>query len=208
MEKRRKIDWDAIQRDYRTGHFTLRELEAKYEVNNATIARKIKRDGWQQDLSEAVRQATNAKLISEMVSSEVSKGQQEISNTVLAAAEVNKQVILGHRSDIASTRDVAAGLLRELNDTRLLASEQALLAEILAGGEAADEDQLNRARQVVRKALDFGNRINGVKSLAETFSKLQGMERTAFGLDDDANKKREGLSIEDFIEAAGGKSDT
>jgi hypothetical protein len=39
--KRRALDWEAIERDYRTGRFTLRELEAKHGTNNATIARKI-----------------------------------------------------------------------------------------------------------------------------------------------------------------------
>jgi len=36
---RRRIDWEAIERDYRTDKFTLRELEAKHGTNNATIAR-------------------------------------------------------------------------------------------------------------------------------------------------------------------------
>jgi hypothetical protein len=71
----------AIERDYRTGRFTLRELEVKHGTNNATIARKIKTDRvtdpsrWQRDLAAVVRQTTNAKLIQEMVSSEVSRGQ-------------------------------------------------------------------------------------------------------------------------------------
>ena len=37
---RRRLDWEAIERDYRTGKFTLRELEAKHGANNATIARR------------------------------------------------------------------------------------------------------------------------------------------------------------------------
>ena len=56
-------DWQAVERDYRTGKFTLRELEHKHGAANSTIARRAAREGWSQDLSAAVRQATNAKLI-------------------------------------------------------------------------------------------------------------------------------------------------
>lgn len=104
VSKRKPIDWDAIERDKRTGAFTLRELEAKYGVDNATIARKIKRDRaadptrWQEDLTEAVRQATSAKLMQATISKEVSKGQQNVSNSVQAAADVNMRVVLAHRA--------------------------------------------------------------------------------------------------------------
>ena len=184
-QPRQKPDWEAIERDYRTGKFTLRELEAKHGVNNAQIARKKKDLGWTQDLSTAIRQATSAKLIEEYVSKEVSSNQQAVSNTVLAAAEVNKQVILNHRTDLRGARDVAVSLMQELADAALLAQNKDLLAEILAG-EGATPVDVNQARQVVNKALSVNTRISSIKALAEAFTKLQTAERMAFGIDQES----------------------
>jgi hypothetical protein len=191
---RNKTDWEAVERDYRTGKFTLRELETKHGVTNSLIGRNAKKHGWTQDLAVAIKHATNARLMDELVRTESQKGAQEyaksaqeVTNTVLAVAEQNTQVILGHRKDIKDTRQVAANLLAEVSTTALMAQEQDLLAKILAGDKDAQE--LKDARQVVRKALDFANRVASVKSLAETFTKLQAAERVAFRLDDDPAEK-------------------
>lgn len=76
-----RTDWDAVERDYRTGKFTLRELEEKHGVFNSSIARKAKKDGWTQDLRIAIRQATNAKLAGDLVSNFASEGAQNVSNS-------------------------------------------------------------------------------------------------------------------------------
>lgn len=56
-------DWAAVERDYRTGAFTIRELEARHPgTSRSAIDRRAKRDGWVQDLSAAVATATQAKL--------------------------------------------------------------------------------------------------------------------------------------------------
>lgn len=178
-EKRPKTDWDAIERDYRTGKFTLRELEAKHGVSYAQISRKAKEQAWTKDLRDVIKQATNAALLRESVT----KSQKDATETVVVAAEVNKQVILGHRADVRAVRDLAADLLAELSQSKMLADEQELLAEILAGGEDADPIKLANARSAVRKALDVHNRITSVKALAEAFTKVQALERQAFDLD-------------------------
>jgi uncharacterized protein YjcR len=194
---RKRTDWDAVHRDYRTGQFTEHELAEKYDISRSAVNKQARTKGWTKDLQQEIRQATNAKLVADLVAKEVADGGKKVADVVLAAAEINKQVILGHRSDIAATRDVAADLLGELKNARLLAEEQELLAEILAGGEDADEDKVFKARQVVKKALEFGNRINGVKALAETFTKLQSLERTAFGLD--SGEENKGSTYEDLL---------
>lgn len=178
-EKRPKTDWDAIERDYRTGKFTLRELESKHGVSYAQISRKAKEQAWTKDLRDVIKQATNAALLRESVT----KAQKDATETVVVAAEVNKQVILGHRSDIRAVRDLAADLLGELSQAKMLAEEQELLAEILAGGEDADPTKLANARNAVRKAMDVHSRITSVKALAEAFTKVQALERQAFDLD-------------------------
>lgn len=111
---KRRADWEAIERDYRTGTFTVRELEAKHGANNATIVRRAARGGWTKDLAVAVRQATNAALIQEALQQSGSAAQQSAATTVLAAAELNKQVILGHRQRLTDLAARANGALQKL----------------------------------------------------------------------------------------------
>lgn len=186
---RHKVDWEAVERDFRTGHFTLRELEAKHGVSYAQISRKSKQDGWSKDLRDVIRQATDAALLRDSVTD----AQKDATETVLVAAELNKNVILAHRGDLKSTRDVAAALLSELSNAALLAEDQELLAQVLAGTGAEPVDE-GRARAVVSKALSVSTRIASVKQLADAFDKLQVAERRAFGLDEKTERTPNSLA--------------
>lgn len=179
-----KPDWQAIERDYRTAKFTLRELATKHGPSHQAIAKRAKKHQWTQDLAVAIKQATNAKLVAALVDKEVAAGGQEVANTVLAAAELNKQVILQHRGDIRAARNVAFDLLAELKQSAMLVEHQDLLVAIVAGEGAKPKDEFE-ARKVVMRALDLGSRVASVKALTEAFAKLQGAERKAFSLDDE-----------------------
>jgi len=114
--KQGRPDWEAIERDYRTGRFTLRELEAKHGVRHSTISSRVQREGWTQDLADAVRQATRAALIAPSVV----QGASSVVQSVQAAAELNKQVILGHRKQLAELQaqaEFARAKLITLGDT-------------------------------------------------------------------------------------------
>ena len=112
--KRRKVDWEAVERDYRTGKFTETELATKYGATRSAVNKQARTKGWQKDLRDEIKQATNARLVADLVAKEVAEGGKKVAETVLAAAEVNVQVILGHRSDIKAARDLAADLMQEL----------------------------------------------------------------------------------------------
>jgi hypothetical protein len=205
VPKKTRVDWDAVERDYRTAKFTLRELAAKFGVSHQAIAARAKKRAWTQDLSLAIKQATNALLVDELVAKEIDKNGQAVANTVLVAAETNKQVILGHRQELQASRSVASKLLQELSQAALLAEESELLAQILAGSGAEQADEA-RARAVVTKALGLRGRIDGVKSLIDAFTKLQASERVAFGLPSDGTgqEKGEGDPLVTLLELVNG----
>lgn len=186
---RHRVDWPAAERDFRTGKYSQVEISKLHGMAEATLCRRIKRDQetdasrWQPDLTLAVRQATNAALMAELVKTEVNEGQDKVKISILTAAEIGKNVIMRHRQDLVKTRDVAMGLLAELERTALLADKQDLLIEILAGEDATEAD-LIIARKAVHRAIDLGERVTNVKQLADTFTKLQISERKAHSLDD------------------------
>ena len=100
-----RADWDAIERDYRTGKYSLRELQAKHGADHALISRKAKKEGWIQDLSIAIKQATNARLADSLVNAEVHESQQKVHAVVTAVADENSRVILSHRNRLSSLND-------------------------------------------------------------------------------------------------------
>lgn len=179
-------DWDAIERDFRTGRFTFRELETKHGVPNTTIMRRAKREGWSADLSNAVRQATNAALIQAQVQQKCSDAQQNAAETVLAAAEVNKQVILGHRKHVASAIALASDLMDELKLLGSAKGDLERLAEIVGGD---DPEEMLRT---IRKVTSVHTKVSSVKTLADAIDKLVRAERLAFGIDDESGKPPKG----------------
>lgn len=151
--KRVRTDWDAVERDYRTGKFTLRELGARHGISYAQISRKAGECSWTKDLQQVIRQATNAALLHDTVT----KAQKNVTETVLVAAELNKQVILGHRTRLA---DLAGDV----------ATAKQKLMEI--GKKVVD----------IREAATF---VQAVGNLATATKTLIDQERKAFGLDDE-----------------------
>ena len=126
--------------------------------------RRRKRDrekdanAWPQDLSEQVRQATQALLAKESLSQAITEGHRVITDVILSAAEVNKQVILGHRKQAQDARE---------------AMEQARATVLALGASAAD----------IREAAMFAT---AVESLTRTTKTVIELERKSFGIDDAA----------------------
>lgn len=183
--KKHRTDWDAVERDYRTGKFTLRELASKYGVSHQAIAKQAKTKDWTQDLSIAIKQATNAKLVDDLVAKEVARGGQAVANTILAAADLNKQVILSHRNDIRRARDLTNFLMQELEQITIAPSKVNKLVEVLAAGEEFTASETLEARQAVTELMKLPNRILSAQRIAQVMARLQPLERKAFGLDDD-----------------------
>lgn len=179
--KKARTDWEAVERDYRTGKFTLRELGAKHGPNNATISRKATKDGWTQDLSAAIKQATNTKLIESIVTSECSKAQQNAADTVLAAAEVNKDVILSHRRGLNRITDIKSKLLEQIEQA---AANMPDLADIIEMVRNPDDNGMDRANDALKKAMGRSALVDDLKKLADVDEKVRKGEREAFSLDD------------------------
>lgn len=193
-QQRRRVDWDAVQRDYRTDTLTLRELAVKHGANHATIARRAEREGWKKDLTEAIRQATNTRLIAETVQQKCDSAQQNATDAVLVAAEVNTQVILKHRAGLGRLTAIKEKLLSQIEQA---AEQMPDLAEVIEMVRQPDDNGIDRANDALRKAMGRGALVDDLKKLAEVDERVRKGEREAFGLDATSEKKTD--LIEDLI---------
>jgi hypothetical protein len=199
---RKKADWDAVERDYRTAKFTLRELAEKYGVSHQAIAKRSKTYQWTQDLADQIRQATNAKLVANLVDSEIAKGVQEVANVVLAAATVNAGVILGHRTGLNRLTRIKEKLLDQIEQA---AAQLPELAEAIEMVRNPDENGQDKANDQLRKAMSRTSLVDDLKKLAEVDEKVRKGEREAFNIgqgdEDPAVERKPKRILLDFVDA-------
>lgn len=200
--KKGRPDWEAIERDYRTTHLSAAEIAAKHgnTVTPQGINKRARTNGWQRDLTDAVRRATKAKVIQAeveariqpAVSGEVSKAVsgsfQATTDAVLLAAEIGAEVVMRHRDDARKARGVAMSLLAELETATMGGEALRNLLELCTAGQDADPDALADARAAFDKLLGLNSRVGAAQKLADAMTKLQMLERKAFDLDAEGDK--------------------
>lgn len=187
---RKRADWEAVERDYRTNKFTLRELEKMHGASAGQISRKAAQKQWTQDLRQVIKHATDHALLLENAT-ETQQGAKNATNTtgataetqhsalmktVLVVAEMNKQVILSHRTDIHKL----AGLTN-----RALGIFERYLTE------------LEQPPKEGKHAPDPQGVLLSAQRAAQALSRLQAMERKAFSLDDEEDPASKGLGAGD-----------
>jgi hypothetical protein len=196
-----RADWDAVERDYRTGKFSNRELGAMHGCSHTQVSRRAKLGGWERDLRDVIRKAASTAVIRATVAKRLDSAANVIpatADTVMVAAEIAKDVILRHRSDLQRTRDTSMRLLQELEACAMQPEHVETLARVMGGD---DDAAIAEARKAITRALGIGSRITGVKALADALVKLQVAERLAFDLDadgagDDADKPKARVQVE------------
>ncbi len=109
-KKTKQIDWETIEREYRAGMLSIREVARRHSVDHSYLLRLAKKRGWTRDLTEKVKRAVTTKLVTTSVTTPNARDEEIID------AESNRvvQVATLHRVDIQLQRGIAADLLTEL----------------------------------------------------------------------------------------------
>ena len=64
------VDWEAIEREYRKGVESVREIAAAFGITHAAIQKRAKRDGWTRDLAERIRKEVASKVAAPVATTE------------------------------------------------------------------------------------------------------------------------------------------
>jgi len=174
-------DWEAIERAYRAGVLSVREIAAAHEVSHTAINKRAKRDGWDRDLKAKIKAKADALVSKREVSTEVSSKQAETEREIIELnAEVIANIRMAHRGDISRSRRLTNKLLDELEgltDNRDLFEE---LGELMRNPDDNGQDKRN---DLYNKIIDLPGRTKTMKELAETLKTLVALERQAYDLD-------------------------
>lgn len=184
------IDWDAIERAFRPGKKTIKQLASEYGVQASSISRRIKQYGWVADKSENVDAVTNALLI-QNASGNANPNATPSDLEIKAAAQANADVVLKHRKDlarIARLRDNLIGEVEEITNNLALFRQ---LGELL-DKSTTDKDGKkiqDRMNAIYKRVIDMSERIDNAKKIAEIDERVRKGEREAFGIDKSENDK-------------------
>jgi len=106
-------DWERVERFYRTGLLSIREIAKQAGVSEGAIRKKAKANGWERDLTAKVREKVRTELVRAEVRTpgEVRATEREI---VEQAATTIVHVVREHRRDIRQARRAVERMLAAL----------------------------------------------------------------------------------------------
>lgn len=164
MRERKPTDWEAIEREYRAGQLSVREIARQHGVTDTAIRKKAKEYGWSRDLTAAVRDGIRSNLVRNEVRTDSAREPSD-REAVQAAVSRGVEVVRQHRAALGRLQRIAAILAERL--------------EAHLSGEAASGPLLGERES----PADL------MEKLSRTMSKAIALERQAFSLDDPERDK-------------------
>ncbi|MGM0858650.1 MAG: hypothetical protein ACQEW0_16455 [Pseudomonadota bacterium] len=178
-------DWELIEREYRTGRFSLAQLEKRHGVNRSNISRRAKKYGWKKDLTDRVRERTQEKITRATLPPEAQEAYDSDDDQIVEyAANENAAVVKGHRKTLERWRGIAERFA-ELLERQL--AEGKIKVELPTGGAV----EIDVPLEYVGKCMGHGT---------QALDRVIKLERQNYGLDiddkDDGVKTFEELMAE------------
>ena len=204
---RDRADKEAVERDFRGTGLSMGELAIKHKVPKATISRWAAGDP-KKGVPPWVR--TNFKaMVENHVTAILAVGKADkpletkardvariAADVVRQTAEINADVILGHRKDVKGLRELAMRLAHELHSATMTQEQLSDFFDQITGIKTP-EGEPNPDMPSIQKAalrarfmefMRLHSRIQSMSKLADAFAKLQAMDRLAHDLDKEQAK--------------------
>jgi hypothetical protein len=184
-----RYDWAAIERDYRTGQYSNRELARLHGPSEGAIRKRAADGNWQRDLSEQIRQRVREKT-GRAIAQELVKAETD-AEIVEQAAEVGAGIVRGHQVLLRKAKGLAETLMDRL-ESQLA---KGTISVQLKGGAVAEIDI----------PLDYAGKTLGNATIA--LERTIRMERQAYGLDAEGTGQGDGKSLEELMAEVAGDDD-
>lgn len=115
MTERKPIDWESIERDFRAGVLSVREIASAHDTSHTSINKRAKRDGWDRNLKAKIQARADALVSKQEGSTKVSTiGVETEREIVESNALAIVSVRMNHRTDIRSASTLVSGIMTDL----------------------------------------------------------------------------------------------
>lgn len=179
--KKAKTDWESIEREFRAGVLSIREIGRMFDVSDAGIRKKAKLNDWERDLSNKVAEKVRADLVRDQVRTltqeERDANRQTEREIIDKAAATVVTVVREHRRDISSGRGIVSLLMTQLTDVAGKRSEFEEAIEI-----ETDDDKTTQRRNMLMKAVSMPTHAAMMRDLSTAMKNLFALERQAFNI--------------------------
>lgn len=145
-DEKKPVDWAEIERDYRAGTMSIRELAAWYGISDTAIRKRAKKDGWER---------ANPKPGSRREPPREPEPEKVYVGTVLTPENTTPEAIVGRG------RNLVMRMLDELDVTTCRIGEMESLI-----GSAFDDGDSGQQRQAALAAVSLKGRSEVLKALA------------------------------------------
>lgn len=188
MAKRKQIDWEAIEKEFRVNQLSNVQIAKNHDISETAIRKKAKQYGWKKDLSQRVRERVREKLVRD----EVREPNADDEKIVDAVAERGAKVITIHRQDIAKSQSLVQLFQGQLQEAATQRDEikDSIIDE--TKNEEGKADQ--KRRNMMLKAVSLPAHSGVLRDLTIAQKNLIYLERQAFNIDE--GQDGEGLVIE------------
>ena len=186
-DKRRPVDWESIEKEYRAGQLSVRAIASAHGVVESAVRKRAQRDGWTRALADKVRSQVREKLALLDGAQDSAQGQHARDAEIIEAASLRGlAVVTSHRRDLEQLH-----ALKRIILTRLAAH---LNSEPTEGPFMGDKESPGDL----------------VEKLSRVTSRLIPLERQAHNLDDDSGKVSGKIEVaaDDAFAALVGKLDS
>lgn len=180
--KRQAVDWEAVEREYRAGIRSLRDIGAEFGCTEAAIRKRAKRYEWERDVSAKVKAKAEA-LVRKIEVRKSVRNASAISEReqVNATAQMMADKVINQRIDIQRARCTVQKLW-DLVDSELDHPEElANLGDLMAAPDEFGQDRLN---EMYRAAIGLPQQIKNAKLLADALKVLIELERRVLRIDE------------------------
>ncbi len=171
------VDWESVQRDYRAGLLSLRELATAHGINHVSIKKRADKEGWIRDLAEKI-QAKASEIVNTANTRLTNKANTEDEIVLIKGTEV-ANVRIGHRKTIARGHALCQSLLAELEDQTFDTVILAQLGELM---RSPDDNGMDKLNDIYKKVISTPGRVDTAKKLVETMRSVITMEREAYSI--------------------------
>ena len=175
--RNRTIDLESLGADVRAGTLSLREIGRKHGCSDAYVRKIMKRESWQRDLTDKVRERTRIKLLQEQGLPTVKLASEN--EIIERASDVQKEVVKIHRAEVCRLRLTATILVKQLQEAM---ENRADIIEMI--GEETKGDKDGRKRWRMQNAVSIPVHAGVLRDLSMVMKNLTPLERQAYSLND------------------------
>jgi L-amino acid N-acyltransferase YncA len=192
---KKHVDWELIEKDYRAGIKTLRQIADERGVSHVAIAKRAKKFGWVRDLSEKIQAKAKEKVTRLAVNKSVNTEQALTDAKVVEVySDVVASVDMIQREDVKMAIDNSRSQLGEL----VALGDPEFRDKLVALGEAFDESgptanggwKTDKNNELYQYIISLAGRVKMAKEIAASHGVYLPLQRKIFGLD--AEKKSAG----------------